>query len=293
MKSLKSKLYVISMLLITSYNLHAGTIEKVIYGKDNRVDVYQSTNPLFKQLAVSTAAMISDSHLVDSNDSVSIIGQTLQEGDGVCSDALFAKQLAVANCSGFLVGSQYLLTAGHCIQTASDCDRYSWVFDYANINGEVDSFKIKKSEVYKCVALTEHAFDSKTYNDYSLVKLDRPVINRPPLKFRTKGKISNRAKLVVIGHPSGLPTKIADDAFMRSNTNKYFFMANLDTFGGNSGSAVFDAKTGIVEGILVRGEKDYEYDTSKLCLNPKVCGMNLCRGEDVTRITNVHALSNL
>jgi V8-like Glu-specific endopeptidase len=290
MKKFKSQLGFLTIVFTYSFNLHAGLIENVIYGNDNRVDVYQSTNPLFKNLAISTAAMIADTHLVDNNDSVSIEGQTLEDGDGVCSDALFSKQIAVANCSGFLLGSQYLVTAGHCIQTIGDCDRYSWVFDYANTKEEVKSFNIKKSEIYKCAEIIERSLDDKTDNDYSLVKLDRPVTNRPPLKFRTKGKISSNAKLVVIGHPSGLPTKIADDAFLRSNTNKYFFMANLDTFGGNSGSAVFDAKTGIVEGILVRGERDYEFDPAKGCSRPKVCGMNQCRGEDVTRITNIHTI---
>ena len=31
--------------------------------------------------------------------------------------------------------------------------------------------------------------------------------------------------------------------------NKYYFQSNLDTFGGNSGSAVFDTATGVVEGM--------------------------------------------
>lgn len=292
MKILKLSSVVLSLILCCSYNSHAGLIEKVIYGVDNRVDIYQSTNPLYKTLASSTAAMISDSHLVDQNDHVLIEGQTLEEGEGVCSDALFAKQIAVANCSGFLVGSQYLLTAGHCIVTIKDCDHYLWVFDYANTTEEKKSYTVPKTEIYKCVEITERALDDKTDNDFALVKLDRPVANRTPLKFRTKGKISNRAQLVVIGHPSGLPTKIADGATMRSNSNKYYFMSNLDTFGGNSGSAVFDATTGLVEGILVRGERDYEADPEKNCLRPKVCAMDGCRGEDVTRITNVRSLKH-
>lgn len=287
---MKSSIGLFCLILCCSNITYAGLIEKVIYGIDNRVDIYQSTNPLYKTLASSTAAMIANSHLVDQNDLVTIEGQTLEVGDGVCSDALFAKQIAAANCSGFLVGNQYLLTAGHCVETIRDCENYSWVFDYANPMGEKTSYTVPKSEIYKCVEITEHALDDQTDNDFSLVKLDRPVTNRAPLKFRTKGKISKRAQLVVIGHPSGLPTKIADDSSVRTNSNKYFFVANLDTFGGNSGSAVFDAKTGIVEGILVRGEKDYDNDPVKNCLRPKVCGMNECRGEDVTRITNVRAL---
>ena len=39
--------------------------------------------------------------------------------------------------------------------------------------------------------------------------------------------------------------------------NPTFFSANLDTFGGNSGSPVFQAGTSTVAGLLVRGAPDY------------------------------------
>jgi hypothetical protein len=48
-----------------------------------------------------------------------------------------------------------------------------------------------------------------------------------------------------------------------------------------------------VEGILVRGERDYVLDSVSNCYRPKVCKMNECRGEDVTRITNIKELKNL
>ena len=51
-------------------------------------------------------------------------------------------------------------------------------------------------------------------------------------------RLSLDTPLVVIGHPSGLPTKIADGAWVRNNESEYYFVTNLDTFGGNSGSAV-------------------------------------------------------
>ena len=62
-------------------------------------------------------------------------------------------------------------------------------------------------------------------------------------------------------------------------------MANLDTYGGNSGSAVFNAKTGLVEGILVRGEQDYVQKGD--CRVSNVCPADGCRGEDVTKILSV------
>ena len=99
--------------------------------------------------------------------------------------------------------------------------------------------------------------------------------------------------MLVIGHPSGLPTKIANRAYVRSNSHAAFFQANLDTYGGNSGSAVFDALTGVVEGILVRGERDYIYDYDRRCMISKKCPDDGCRGEDVSRITRVEKLMDL
>ncbi|MFN8369647.1 MAG: S46 family peptidase [Bacteriovoracaceae bacterium] len=91
----------------------------------------------------------------------------------------------------------------------------------------------------------------------------------------------------------GLPTKISDGANVRTNNNPKYFVANLDTYGGNSGSAVFNTKTGEVEGILVRGENDYVYDSAQGCRVSNKCTNAGCRGEDVTRITNIKELMSL
>jgi V8-like Glu-specific endopeptidase len=89
--------------------------------------------------------------------------------------------------------------------------------------------------------------------------------NKTALPYRKKGKINTNAKLVVIGHPSGLPQKVSDDGQILNNKEEDFFVTNLDTFGGNSGSPVVDLNSGMIEGILVRGEEDYIYDFKKGC----------------------------
>jgi Peptidase S46 len=89
--------------------------------------------------------------------------------------------------------------------------------------------------------------------------------------------------LYVIGHPCGLPQKYAPRARVRDNTPDTFFVANLDTYGGNSGSPVFNSSSNAVEGILVRGENDFVSRGS--CYVSMVCPTTGCRGEDVTRST--------
>lgn len=264
---------------------------KVIYGEDNRVDVINSTNNLHIELANSTAAMISSSSLTKSEDGqIKIGGKSFQSRMGMCADEAFVKQLSAANCSGFLVGEDLLVTAGHCIRSEADCARYSWVFDFRVENDEQTSHTVAASSVYKCSAIIERSLDRSTQDDYALIKLERKVTDREPLQYRTSGSVEVGDELVVIGHPSGIPTKIADGAEVKGQ-NSVYFTANLDTYGGNSGSAVFNSTTGVIEGILVRGQSDYVYRNG--CRASNRLSDDHGRYEDITKITNIKGLNSL
>lgn len=278
------KMLVISSLILSVASF-AGT--KVIYGEDNRKDLFESTNELHKSLAHSAAAQVANANLSMTMDGdVQVVGQTLRQRN-ICAKERFSSQVSAARCSGFLVGSDLLVTAGHCVKDQNDCANYSWVFDFQMNDANQTSMRVEKSAVYKCKSIVARALDNATQNDFALLKLDRVASDRQPLSVRREGKVADNTPIVVIGVPSGIPLKISDGAVVRGNTNPYFFVANLDTYGGNSGSAVFDSNTGLVEGILVRGEQDYVYDYAQGCSVSKVCDMNGCRGEDVTRITQV------
>ncbi len=260
---------------------------KVIYGDDNRLDPEDAINNLHVEISKSTAAQIANYKLTAHKSVYMLKNETLQESMNVCPSEKFSQQNAIARCSGFLVGPDLLVTAGHCVANQSHCDGYSWAFDYRS--DEIADGEIEKSKVYKCKKILVQALDSAAKSDYALIQLDRAVADRKPLNFRTKGKVSTGTGLVVIGHPSGLPTKISDGATVQENSHDQFFKSDLDTFGGNSGSAVFDTKTGSVEGILVRGAKDYVM-SSKGCLVVNKCkdmSQPGCYGESVSRITKV------
>lgn len=285
-KFLAHSLLVISLLALPALS-HAKV--KVIYGEDDRVDVFEETDFTLIDLARSTAAMVPNRNLDRLNDYETELGGMTLEGRGMCSDERFAKQPTAANCSGFLVGENKLVTAGHCMRTTSDCAGSSWVFDYKVDHAEQSSVVVENTNVYKCKRIIAQELNNSTMDDYALIELERPVLDREPLEFRTEGAPKEGDKIVVIGHPSGLPTKIAAGAAIRS-VNDVYFSANLDTYGGNSGSAVFNLETGVVEGILVRGERDYVWDNEKNCRASNVVPNNMGRGEDVTLITNIEEL---
>ena len=263
---------------------------KVIYGEDNRVDVVNSNNSLFVELSRSTAAMISSVNLRPDEDAgtTRIVGKTLRSS-GICATERFANQISAANCSGFLVGENLLVTAGHCIRNNSDCRGYKWVFDYKVDHEDQGEVVVDSTSIYSCKRIVNRSLNSMNRDDWALLELDRNVTDRAPLTYRTSGKPRVQDPLVVIGHPTGIPTKIAGGANVRSLSSTYF-VANLDTFGGNSGSAVFNAHTGVVEGILVRGTTDYVYNRELKCQVSNVCTNSGCRGEDVTYITNIPEL---
>jgi V8-like Glu-specific endopeptidase len=286
------KLLIFVLLVLSSVAVFAQTpikiFPKVIYGEDDRLDIFESNDNLMKEIALSTAAQILNRNLSEVDGVFTIKAGTLTDS-GMCKSERFANQPAAANCSGFLVAPDVLVTAGHCINVESDCQNHAWVFDFANTTEEQKSFTFNKDQVYHCSKIIERKKDQITMADYSVLKLDRPVVGRAPLKFRTEGKTADDAVFTVIGYPSGLPAKITAAADMRNNKNPIFFVTNSDTYGGNSGSAVVDARTGIVEGILVRGDTDYA-NTDAGCLASVHRPEDGGRGEDVTRITIINSL---
>lgn len=289
MKLVHAFLLILSLILVST---QTEANDKVIYGNDDRLDVFESQNSLHVQLSRSTAAMISGSNLSNRNGGIQISGPSMSSR-GFCSQERFSHQSTAANCSGFLVGSKYIATAGHCIRSQMDCASYKWVFDYKVENGTQAQVSVDTDSVYSCTRIISRRLDNGgEQDDYALIELDREVTDRDVLQFRTSGRPQVGDDLVVIGHPTGLPTKIADGAKIRRLMPR-FFTANLDTYGGNSGSAVFNNSTGVVEGILVRGENDYVYDNARACRASNHCSDTGCRGEDVVYITNIPGLSQI
>ena len=101
---------------------------------------------------------------------------------------------------------------------------------------------LSNGEIYSGVALIGRE-EVGTGPDWAAVRIDRPVPNHRIVQIRRTGKISDNQTVHVIGHPTGLPMKFAGGAAVRDNQPSAFFVANLDTYGGHSGSPVFNSDT--------------------------------------------------
>ena len=229
----------------------------VIYGEDNRKDLYQVEDSNLLVIASSTVALMrSETIEALSNTEVRIRGSNIGERYNLCPEEPFREQDSAAFCSGFLVAPNKIVTAGHCIADAN-CADTRFVFGF----GIKESGKLPRvlplGNVYSCKKVIRTESFAEYGADFAVVELDRDVVNFAPLTLRADGQIQKGASVLVIGHPSGLPTKVSGGAQVRDPSPAAYFVANLDTYGGNSGSAVFNSETGVVEGILVRGETDY------------------------------------
>jgi hypothetical protein len=259
---------------------------RVIYGEDDRKDLFDSANdPKMAALARSTAILVKKDDMTQEGSKYKMPVETFGEAMELCKEEPFFEQPSPGFCSGFLVGEDLFATAGHCITSASMCDGINLVFGFGYDYQGKDLSTVDAADVYSCKSIVSRSQEGGRGNDYAVIKLDRPVTDRDPLKLNRRRVLKVGDGVTVIGHPSGLPTKITSKANVRTNdSTKPYFVANLDTYGGNSGSAVFNTKTGKVEGILVRGETDFVYRGA--CMVSNRCTETSCRGEDVTRVSS-------
>lgn len=290
---MKTKLIICSALLCFSTSLIAqeknqpepfqypfgeiGSTPRGIFGDDDRKEVKDAEG--IKDFVRATAAMVSKD-MIDGNE---LIGYTLREmlsdrfeTDNFDDNVRYLDQPTVANCTGFLIAPDILITAGHCVKTLEDAQRWIWVFDYTN-ELEYDEYykfiEVPENNMYEVVKVLASILDNETKQDYAVLKLDRKS-DRAPYRFRTSGEVSKNSRVNTIGTPTGLPLKFSENAIVVSNEEEQFFKSDIDAFPGNSGGPVFDPN-GFIEGILVRGATqysngtysgDYKYDAECDCI---------------------------
>ncbi len=269
---------------------HDSIINKVIYGVDNRrafSELDPESDTLLIDYSQSVLAQIPNWRIdKTTKDFIEVKTKDLSMGLNFCAEEKYAQLPSVSSCSAFLVGEDLILTAGHCIKDKYDCKKQTWVLDYnsaPDFTSPLGSVFFYKDQTYSCKELVSWSDNGKL--DYALIRLDRKLNSRKPLPLRRSGKIDLTENLVVIGHPLGLPKVVVDAVWVRSNDLIHTFKTNADTYSGNSGSPVIGLESGLVEGLIIRGEDDFELNLDSLCQRSKRCSDKECRGETALRST--------
>lgn len=286
----------ILILLLTFSSANAEAGQKAVYGEDNRQDYWQLSKA-HQELADSVISIWHDSAMELSVDKTfySLNTRALNELPSMyCPGLKFEEQKAGAMCSGSFIGEDLVLTAGHCIIDIPGygCEHMKIVFGFNVKNDGVPMERAASAEVYSCKEVLGRYVDSEQDGheakggDYAIIRLDREVKGKKPLKINPEGEVRAGTPLFLMGYPGGLPLKMAGDAAVRNTDQKDgYFMADLDAFKGNSGSPVFNAVTHQVEGLLAAGDADFDYQENGGCFSFHVNTQSGGRGEDVTKIS--------
>ena len=284
--------------LVLFYQLQS---DAIIFGQDNRRDVIFDVQKN-RDLAPAIAMSVGANFILPQNEKTFNLDFYLASDSfnvGLCPEEKFSKQYANwLNCTGFLVTEDVMVTAGHCMifnhsgtQPAlveqgmtTMCRDFDWVFDFkANHQGQVSIIDYDLSQQTAGCAQVLHAEinldtlkkDNASIGEYgldfSIIRLDRPFLNRKTLKLSEKVPRLGE-KLFAVTYPSGLPMKIASQARVLENHFQNYFTSDLDISSGSSGGPVFNNKNEVV-GIVVRASpvEDYIWDNKRECATSYVC----------------------
>lgn len=243
---------IVPLFLCFNFNTLANP-NKAIYGTDSRVDYNEIEDKKVKVLSQAVAAMIDKDALIKKEGYSKIIASTL-ENESNCRNIKFKNQISIAKCSGFLVDNDKLATSGTCVKTQKDCEQFVWAF---NMKREFDGGRvrsIKNRNLYRCLNIIKREHNSGQNISYTILQLDRVKNDVAPLALRTDGNIAAKTKIIMLGHPQGLPLKLSQDS-TSSKIYQNSFRANLDSDITSAGSPVFDLDTLSVQGMYLKGPR--------------------------------------
>ena len=247
--------------------------DEVVYGKDGRREVFEVHEPILTTVArQSVVALIPWSALADvtTDPHLDDAVESLEDAFDLCKSQRFRKQPTAAECSGTVIDAgewdeitgavlrpALVVTAGHCVANQAECQSYAYAFDYF-YEDEDELAVISPDAIYHCQDLVVREMDMN--RDFAVLSLDRPLgIGRAAARMDRDDQARRPGdEIVVIGFPSGLPAKIdtTGEVMHAFAFDRSFFHATPDTFGGNSGSGIFD-DDGLLIGVMIEGAEDY------------------------------------
>jgi len=210
-----------------------------------------------------------------------------------CDDVRFLNQPCCPGGTAVLVADDVIVTAGHVLWRLGNYDvtQLRFVFGFEQLEPNYARTEIPAAWVCSGVQLIHRPNPLKWEEDWAVIRITPPRGSPTRVRyFRRSGGPAVGSTLYVLGHPTGLPMKLAS-GIVRDSSNPRILTTTLDTFAGNSGSPVFSliavgGRPALqLEGTLITGEAD-DYVTVGSCVKPNAISESSGEGATVQRVTN-------
>ncbi|HEX6994663.1 MAG TPA: trypsin-like peptidase domain-containing protein [Gammaproteobacteria bacterium] len=263
------------------------TVRMIIGDSDDRFLITEATDR--ERAAARSTAMLIKNDLLSPDDEGFVTLRNDPAWRPLCRAERFADLPQPGRCSGVKIGDRLVATSAHCVRNARQCAETSAVFGFFG-DGETSGVdRVPASNVYQCtsiVASRRPATIGERGADWTIFEVDRDI-DAPTAALAGSSEVRPSIVTTVIGHPLGLPSIVTRFGVVQVVASEYF-IANSDTFVGNSGSAVFAAQSveddePRVLGLLTGGGYDFveTEEDGEPCVQAKWCRGPECFGDDV------------